>query len=112
MNAIESMEHSELRLATALHELREMIRSQYPSATFSTRNGDDSGGVFLVAEVDVENLTDVVYVVIDRLVEMQVEEGLAIELVPTRPIHREIANLRRSRPVEERIDDLMALDTD
>lgn len=95
MNAIESLQHREPMIEAALAELRGMILSRYPDAKFSTRHGDDPVGVYLRAEVDVENLIDVVDVVLDRLVDMQVDEGLPIELVPVRPIQREIANLRR-----------------
>lgn len=96
MNAIETLDHSEAQLMAALEELREMILALYPHATFSTRHGDDPVGVYLRAEVDVENLIDIVDVVLGRRVDMQVDEGLPIELVPVRPIQREIANLRRS----------------
>jgi len=96
MNAIETIEPCDSMIESALTELRGMISSRYPDARFNTRHGDDPVGVYLRAEVDVENLIDVVDIVLDRLVEMQVDDGLPIELVPVRPIHREIANLRRS----------------
>ena len=55
-------------------------------------------------------MTDILFVVLDRLVDMQVEEGLPIYLVPTRPIHREIANLHRSDRAIGNVDELLARD--
>lgn len=110
MSAVETTEQSDFRVATALQELGQMILSRYPTATLSIRHGDDPVGTYLQAEVDVDTLTDVVDIVLDRRVEMEVGEGLPIELVPMLPIHREIANLHRSGSVVERIGDSLSRD--
>jgi hypothetical protein len=66
------------RIQEALTELREMIRSRWPSAVFVTEHGFDPEGIYLIATVDVEDTDVVMNEIIDRLVDMQVEEGLPV----------------------------------
>jgi len=76
------------RTQSALAELQQMIREGYPEATFEISHGDDPEGEYLIATVDVEDTDEVVDVFIDRLVEMQVEEGLPVYVIPIRPLER------------------------
>ncbi|MBI2861443.1 MAG: hypothetical protein HYX89_01340 [Chloroflexi bacterium] len=69
------------RIPTALAELKGMISQRYPQATFEVGVGEDPEGVYLTATVDVEDTTEVFDVVVDRLVEMEVEEGLPVYVV-------------------------------
>lgn len=76
------------RTQSALAELQQMIREGYPGATFALSHGDNPEGEYLIATVDVEDTDEVVDVFIERLVEMQVEEGLPVYVIPVRPLER------------------------
>jgi len=78
----------------ALSELQERIAEGFPRATFVVEEGFDPPGVYLVATVDVADTDEVVDLVGDRLVELQVEDGLPVFLVPLRPVERVVAELR------------------
>lgn len=70
------------RIQAALAELRGMIKAAFPTATFQMYRGEDPGGTYLQATVDVEDTDDVIDVFIDRLVDMQIEERLPVYVVP------------------------------
>ena len=48
----------------------------------------------MVTSVDIADTDEVISVVGDRLVEMQVDEGLPVYVTPLRPIERVVAELR------------------
>ncbi len=83
------------RAQAALDELRAMIAAAFPKATFTVQTGHDPSGIYLVASVDIEDTDDVVDVIGDRLLEMQVDEGLPIYVVPLQPLERVMAEMRR-----------------
>lgn len=66
------------RIAAALAELRQLISNQYPAATFAEEIGTDPVGFYLTVIVDVDDTEDVFEVIVDRLLDMQVEEALPI----------------------------------
>lgn len=74
------------RIETAIAELEKLISDRYPEATYEILNGTDPNGVWLLAEVDVEDLLDVSDVIAERELELQVDEGLALYVFPTRPV--------------------------
>jgi hypothetical protein len=79
----------ELRITSALNELRTLITTHYPEAQFEVlRDGDDPAAIHLASTVDIAEPDDVIDVVIDRLLELQVEEGLPIHVIPLRPLER------------------------
>jgi hypothetical protein len=80
----------------AISELEGLIRSRYPSATFAVGIGDDPEGVYLVPTVDVEDTDVVMDVVIDRLLQLQIDEGLPVYVVPIRPLERVLAEMRQA----------------
>lgn len=84
------------RTQSALTELRQILKRHYPDAKFDLRRGiDDPESIHLVTTVDVEDTDAVLDVVIDRLLELQIEEGLPIiHVIPTRPIER-VMDLRK-----------------
>ncbi len=94
------------RTEQALAELTDMVRRRYPAATFEVAPGqDEADAVHLIATVDVEDPDEVLDVVIDRVLELQIEEGLPVHLIPTRPLEREVQELRSPhRPARPRID--------
>jgi len=84
------------RLQRGLDELRGIILRRYPEATFEVSRGpDDPEAIHLTATVDVEDTEDVVDLVIDRMMELQIEENLPIFVIPTRPMERALEELRR-----------------
>ena len=72
----------------AIDELQRLIQRHYPAATFQVEPGDDPMGMYVLATVDVEDTDAVVDVYIDRLLELQIDEGLAVYVVPVRPLAR------------------------
>ena len=85
------------RVNRALKELADMVRRAYPEATFGVVPAeDDPGIVHLLARVDVEDPDEVADLVMDRMLEMQFEEGLPIYLIPLRTPER-IAALREAQ---------------
>jgi hypothetical protein len=82
------VEHFDLytpRMQEAIRELQRLIRWLYPKATFQVEHGDDPAGIYLLATVDVEDTDAVVEVYIERLLELQIDEGLPLYVVPIRP---------------------------
>src|SRR5215204_3136293 len=87
---------SDLRISQALDELKNLIRSRYPAASFEVAPAeDDPDLVHLYARVDVEDTWDVAELVMDRMVEMQVDEGLPVYVIPLRTPER-IAAIRQA----------------
>ena len=83
------------RIKAALDELKGLITAQFPQAAFVVEEGFDPEGVYLITTVDIADTDDVIAVVGDRLVELQVEEGLPVYVTPLRPIERVVAELRK-----------------
>ena len=82
------------RMEGALHELKGLITARFPQATFVVEKGYDPKGVYLVTTVDIADTDEVIATVGDRLVELQVDEGLPVYVTPLRPIERVVAQLR------------------
>lgn len=81
------------RIHRALHELEETIRSRFPNATFVVSRGEDPEGIYLDAIVDLDDPDVVMDLVVERVLELQIEEALPIHVVPLRTQERE-ARLR------------------
>jgi hypothetical protein len=75
-------------MQAAIEELQRMIQQPYPEATFQVEPGDDPTSMYILAMVDVEDTDAVVDVCIDRLLQLQIDEGLAVYVVPVRPLAR------------------------
>ena len=78
----------------ALHELKRLITARFPQAAFVVEEGFDPKGIYLVTTVDIADADEVIDAVGDRLVELQVDEGLPVYVTPLRPIERVVAQLR------------------
>ncbi|HET8521770.1 MAG TPA: hypothetical protein VFL82_00975 [Thermomicrobiales bacterium] len=83
------------RMRSAIEELQMLIRQDSPEAVFTVGTGEDPDGVYLRAVVDVEDRGEVIDVVIDRLVSLQVEDGLPIYITIARPPARNAAIIRQ-----------------
>jgi hypothetical protein len=88
------------RLADAVHELQGLITARFPQASYVVEGGSDPEGIYLVTTVDIADTDEVIAVVGDRLVELQVEEGLPVYMTPLRPIERVIAELREQEAAQ------------
>ena len=78
----------------AVKEIKRLITARFPQASFVVEEGFDPKGIYLVTTVDIADTDEVIDVIGDRLVELQVDEGLPIYVTPLRPIQRVIAELR------------------
>ena len=83
------------RMQEAIDELKGLITARFPQAAFVVEEGFDPEGVYLVTTVDIADTDDVIAVVGDRLVDLQVDEGLSVYVTPLRPMERVIAELRK-----------------
>jgi hypothetical protein len=86
--------HLTPRLEEAVHELKGLITARFPQVAFVVEKGFDPEGLYLITTVDIADTDEVIEAVGDRLVELQVDEGLPIYVTPLRPIERVIAQLR------------------
>ena len=82
------------RMEEAVHELKSLITARFPQASFVVEEGFDPKGTYLVTTVDIDDTDEVIDVVGDRLVELQVTEGLPVYVTPLRPMKRVVAQLR------------------
>src|SRR5215813_9101169 len=82
------------RMEEAVGELKRLITERFPQASFVIEEGFDPKGTYLLTTVDIADTDEVIDVVGDRLVELQVTEGLPVYVTPLRPIQRVIAELR------------------
>ena len=81
------------RVVSALDELRRLIAAQYPDARFTVFEGEDPEGVYLRATVDIEDSSDALAPVLDKLYELEVERKLPIYVVTSQPEERVAAQL-------------------
>ena len=82
------------RMEEAVRELQGLITARFPQASFVVEEGFDPKGTYLVTTVDIADTDEVIDVVGDRLVDLQVTEGLPLYVTPLRPIQRVVAELR------------------
>jgi hypothetical protein len=83
------------RMQQAIEELKGLVRERYPEATFRvTRSPEDPRSIHLMTTVDVPDTTEVVDAVLDRVLDMQIEEKLPVHVIPVRPRERVLAMLR------------------
>ncbi len=76
------------RIQAALAELRERILRHFPAATFDVHLSPDGDIVWLDAIVDVDDLDEVTDIVLEREVELQVEEGVPVGVMGRWPEER------------------------
>lgn len=90
------------RMQRAVEELKGLVRERYPQATFQvTRSPDDRRSIHVVTTVDVPDTTEVVDAVLDRVLQLQIEEKLPVHVIPVRPRERALAMLRERGATEQ-----------
>lgn len=88
MNA-ERLNELDSRAQGALTQLQELIQARFPTATFEVSRGeDDAESIHLTTVVDVEDPDEVVDAVIDRVLQLQDEEGIPVHVIPLRTPER------------------------
>lgn len=85
------------RLEAAVAELQDLIRSHYPTTTFTVGEAEDPDGIYVRAIVDVDDADEVKEVFLDRLVDLKAKDGLPIYVVPVRTPERIVACQQRER---------------
>jgi hypothetical protein len=93
----EQLQAADPRIGQALNELAALVRQRYPEASFQVApSADDPTIVHLLTRVDVDDPDNVADLVMDRMIQMQLDEGLPIYVIPLRTPER-IAALREAR---------------
>ena len=92
------------RVEDALDELRGRITERYPDARFQVaRDPEEPENVDLWTTVDVDDPDEVLDLVIDRLIDLQVEERIPVHVIPIRTTERVLADLRAEPKPRRRI---------
>jgi hypothetical protein len=74
---------------SAVKELKELVATRYPTTSFVIEPGiDDPETTHIVATVDLDDPDEVVDLVIDRMLELQLEEGIPVYVLPIRTPER------------------------
>ncbi len=97
------------RIQSVLAELKGMILARWPMATFEVSRGAECCEVDLAVIIDIDDTDEVMDLVVDRLLEIQIDEGLPVHVIPLRPMWRTIEHRRargvisgdQARPVEQ-----------
>jgi hypothetical protein len=73
------------RTVAAIAELQATILRTYPEATFSVERSDEEPEmIHLYTTANVEDLTDLIELTLDRQSELLVDDGIAIYVIPSR----------------------------
>lgn len=91
------------RMTAAASELRTLISARYPAKTFELACGEDPNGLYLYATVDIDDPDEVVDLFVDRLLDLQVDEGLPLFVVPIRTPERRAALVGPSGELRDRV---------
>ncbi len=87
------------RMDQAVAEMKALVRTRFPTATFRLdRSDEDPTLVHLTAIVDIDDPDEVTDLVIDRMRELLVEEGLPLVVIPIPSPDRVAAMLEATRP--------------
>jgi hypothetical protein len=73
----------------AVTELTGLIRQRYPSASFATEPAEDDAAItHLIATVDVDDPDEVTDLTIERELQLQIDEGVPVYVIPLRTPER------------------------
>lgn len=105
------------RVQAALDELQALITARYPEATFSVYTWYDTAGIFLEATIDVDDTEEAHDAFMDRLLDIQVEEGIPVHVRLSQPPERTRAQnfeyrQRQARRILESLPDRIVQDPD
>ncbi|HLI51474.1 MAG TPA: hypothetical protein VKU87_06730 [Thermomicrobiaceae bacterium] len=93
-------------IATAITELKALILQRFPDACFSVVYREDAPGTRLRVIIDGADVQsdDVLDVVVDKLFEVQVEQGLPVYVIPIQPLSRLPEQIRNASVRHSAID--------
>src|SRR5712691_4147907 len=91
------------RVRVAITELKADIVRRHPAAAFEVFQGEDPAGTYLRAIVEVEDTDEVVEPLVDRLLALQVDQELHLQLVVTRPAVKSRRRLKARPRARERV---------
>jgi hypothetical protein len=70
------------RVQELVDEICGIVRERFPEVEFQLYEGDDPGGVYIHAYADIEDATEMLRLVSERMAEIVEEEGMIIGLIP------------------------------
>lgn len=86
------------RMQNGVTELEERISAKFPTTTFEVQQGvDDPEQTWLVATVDIDDPDEVIDLVVDRLLELQIDEHVPLHVLPIHTPERVAQTLSRRR---------------
>ncbi len=86
------------RTRRAIQEVQGLIAARYPTTTFElARAIDDPRSIHLLAVADVDDPDEVGDLVVDRVIALQVDEGIPLHVIPLRTPERVQAALDADR---------------
>src|SRR5713101_8412449 len=92
----EHQEPLDSRTQGAIDEMRQRILQRYPSAQFAvTRSQDEPENIHLITAVDLDDPDEVLDLVLERLIELEVEERIPLYVIPVRTSERILAELKQ-----------------
>lgn len=93
-----SVDELDERMRQAIDELQAAIAARYPTTIFElVRSPDDPASLHLLAFADVDDPDEVGDLVVERVVALQVEEGIPLHVIPLRTPARVQAALATER---------------
>jgi hypothetical protein len=79
----------------AIAEVTAIIRRKYPEAQFEISRGiDEPDQIHVWTAVDLDDPDEVLDLVLDRLLELEVEEGIPLYIIPVRSPERILRDMR------------------
>jgi hypothetical protein len=114
MNQDQSLNISDLdkRTRDAIRELQDTIKARYPATTFELARGfEDPESIHISAIADVDDPDEVGDLVVERVVELLVDEGIAVHVIPLHTPERAQAAMEADskRPGARRVGALRLL---
>lgn len=92
----EAISFLDSRRQQAVTELTEMVKQHYPTASFVIGPGEDNPeATHIIATVDVDDPDEVTDLVIERELELQIDEGIPVYVIPIQTPERALATMRR-----------------
>ncbi len=86
----------------AVAELTGLIRRRYPTAAFDIGPGEDDPELtHIIATVDLDDPDEVADLVMERMLALQLDEGVPVYVIPIRTPER-VAKLRREQARQKR----------
>lgn len=70
------------RVHELVDELCNTVRTRFPETEFEVYEGDDPRGIYIYAYADIDDSTDMLHLVSERMAEIIEQEGIIVALIP------------------------------